>query len=83
MRPVMTGRCFRALRNEPRASPGSFPFGGTGSIGPADPIQLTYLSYCTAEVFIDVFIASVFSAALSCVTVPDMSSFPIDSAGVQ
>ena len=39
--------------------------------------------YWTAEVFMEVFMASVFSAALLWVTVPATSSLPMDSAGVQ
>ena len=79
----MASRCYRAGKNEPGDSPWFIPIRRHERIGQADPIQFTQLSYCTAEVFIDVFIASVLSAALSCVTVPDTSSLPIDSAGVQ
>ena len=39
--------------------------------------------YWTAEVFMEVFMASVLSAAFLCVTVPATSSLPMDSAGVQ
>ncbi len=39
--------------------------------------------YWTAEVFMEVFMASVFSAAFLWVTVPATSSLPMDSAGVQ
>ncbi len=68
----------------PAQSPARFiPFVSTVRVAPIDLIQMTELPYCTAEVFIDVFIDSVLSAALSCVTVPDTSSLPMDSAGVQ
>ena len=39
--------------------------------------------YWTAAVFMEVFMASVFSAAFLWVTVPATSSLPMDSAGVQ